>query len=327
MSATSQSERLRLSEEKARNWLRSIDPSNLDDLESVVDSIVDSDIQDSSDTESGHLSDSDEEQYKDISTLSQCNDLVQLDQLLNRLPPPSFGGVTINNSTNVTVGHIIKIKGDVVLNVKNDNKEKEENYTETPNDASNIQRTKKPIYRPACLIIPRARWLAMDPLNDYNPIDVPVDLVIISHTATSGSSKQSDNIGIIRDIQTFHIETRGWDDIGYNFLIGCDGNVYEGRGWGVEGAHTFKYNKNSIGVSFIGCFMRKLPTPRALEACKNLLKLGVEEGHLTPNFKILGHRQCTSTQSPGGMLFDEIKTWDHFCDLPQVELEMENNDE
>lgn len=73
-------------------------------------------------------------------------------------------------------------------------------------------------------------------------------------------------------MQTFHIETRKWDDIGYNFLIGCDGNVYEGRGWGVEGSHTFKYNKLSIGISFIGCFMRKLPTPRALEACKNLLK-------------------------------------------------------
>lgn len=73
-------------------------------------------------------------------------------------------------------------------------------------------------------------------------------------------------------LKTFHIETRGWDDIGYNFLIGCDGNVYEGRGWGVEGAHTFSFNNRSIGVTFIGCFMRKLPTARALAACKKLLQ-------------------------------------------------------
>lgn len=43
---------------------------------------------------------------------------------------------------------------------------------------------------------------------------------------------------IVRQIQTFHIESRGWFDIGYNFLIGGDGAAYEGRGWKTEGAHT-----------------------------------------------------------------------------------------
>ncbi|XP_013111332.1 peptidoglycan recognition protein isoform X2 [Stomoxys calcitrans] len=322
MSMPSQNEKLRLSEEKARSWLTSIDPSDLDDLESVVDSIVDSDLRDSSDTESDHLSDSDEEQYNDISQLKLSNELNGLEQIVSRLAPPSFGNVSMNNCSNVVLGNIIKLK----INVKND-KDEESTCAEEREENTGVEqpvivnRTKKPVYRPACLIIPRARWLAMEPLNDYNPIDVPVDLVIISHTATTSSTKQAENIGIIRDIQTFHIETRGWDDIGYNFLIGCDGNVYEGRGWGVEGAHTFKYNNLSIGISFIGCFIQKLPSPRALEACKNLLKLGVEEGHLTTNFKLLGHRQCMSTQSPGNTLYDEIKTWEHFQDLPQVDME------
>lgn len=34
---------------------------------------------------------------------------------------------------------------------------------------------------------------------------------------------------------------RGWDDIGYSFLVGQDGNVYEGRGWHHVGAHTQGY--------------------------------------------------------------------------------------
>lgn len=40
-----------------------------------------------------------------------------------------------------------------------------------------------------------------------------------------------------------------WIDIGYNFIVGEDGNVYEGRGWGINGAHSGKnfYNKNSLG--------------------------------------------------------------------------------
>ncbi|KAK2166605.1 hypothetical protein LSH36_37g04024 [Paralvinella palmiformis] len=31
---------------------------------------------------------------------------------------------------------------------------------------------------------------------------------------------------------------KGKDDIRYNFLIGQDGLIYEGRGWGVLGQHT-----------------------------------------------------------------------------------------
>lgn len=41
-------------------------------------------------------------------------------------------------------------------------------------------------------------------------------------------------------------------DIGYNFMIGGDGNIYEGRGWHKQGAHTSGYNRGSIGIAYIG---------------------------------------------------------------------------
>lgn len=44
------------------------------------------------------------------------------------------------------------------------------------------------------------------------------------------------------------------------FLIGGDGNVYEGCGWTHEGAHTYGYNKKSIGIGFIGNFESKSET-------------------------------------------------------------------
>jgi hypothetical protein len=37
-----------------------------------------------------------------------------------------------------------------------------------------------------------------------------------------------------------------WGDIGYNFLVGEDGNVYEGRGWTQVGAQTLNYNSNQL---------------------------------------------------------------------------------
>ena len=39
-----------------------------------------------------------------------------------------------------------------------------------------------------------------------------------------------------------------------SFLVGEDGNVYEGRGWTTVGAHAPRYNTKSIGLSFIGNF-------------------------------------------------------------------------
>jgi N-acetylmuramoyl-L-alanine amidase len=69
----------------------------------------------------------------------------------------------------------------------------------------------------------------------------------------------------------------GWSDIGYNFLVGNDGNVYEGRGWNRVGAQTYNYNSVSIGIAFIGNFNSHLPNGRALNAAKQLIACGVSQ--------------------------------------------------
>ena len=57
----------------------------------------------------------------------------------------------------------------------------------------------------------------------------------------------------------------GWSDIGYSFLVGGDGNIYEGRGWDIIGAHTAGYNSKGYAASFIGDFTSKLPTSAAMQ--------------------------------------------------------------
>ena len=43
----------------------------------------------------------------------------------------------------------------------------------------------------------------------------------------------------------------GWSDIGYSFVVGEDGNVYEARGWDTIGAHTKGYNSVGLGNNFV----------------------------------------------------------------------------
>ncbi|MDQ3032177.1 MAG: N-acetylmuramoyl-L-alanine amidase [Myxococcota bacterium] len=72
----------------------------------------------------------------------------------------------------------------------------------------------------------------------------------VHHTVTGSA----DPARQMRGIQRFHMDTRGWCDVGYHFLIGQDGRVYEGRPLHLLGAHVGSNNTGNIGISYIGCF-------------------------------------------------------------------------
>jgi len=118
-------------------------------------------------------------------------------------------------------------------------------------------------------------------------------------------------------VQTFHIESFNWSDIGYNFLIGGDGRVYVGRSWDYVGAHSGpNYNSRSIGISFIGTFNSVIPSKAQLHAAQKLIELGVEDGKIASDYKLLGHRQVTETLSPGDALYSVIQKWPHWSLIP-----------
>ena len=104
----------------------------------------------------------------------------------------------------------------------------------------------------------------------------------------------------------------GWDDIGYNFLIGEDGKAYEGRAWDRIGAHTYGWNDVAIAFSIMGDYTNKLPNEAALNAVKAMIECGIKLGKITPDYKMYGHRDVSSTECPGNTLYSLIKTWDHF---------------
>ena len=61
------------------------------------------------------------------------------------------------------------------------------------------------------------------------------------------------------EIRRWHVQDRGWSDIGYHFIIKRDGTVQTGRDLDHDGdifeevgAHVEGYNKNSIGICLVG---------------------------------------------------------------------------
>ena len=53
-------------------------------------------------------------------------------------------------------------------------------------------------------------------------------------------------------IRGWHVNGRGWRDIGYHWVIRLDGSIEVGRPLHEKGAHTKGHNKDSVGVCYIG---------------------------------------------------------------------------
>ncbi|XP_044614141.1 peptidoglycan recognition protein 3 isoform X2 [Equus asinus] len=170
--------------------------------------------------------------------------------------------------------------------------------------------TQQPVMpRKACPnIITRSAWEARE--THCPKMNLPAKYVIIIHTSGTTCNVSMDCQIRVQDIQSFHMDTRNFCDIG--FLVGQDGGVYEGVGWHIQGSHTYGYNDIALGIAFIGNFVEKPPNAAALEAAQNLIQCAVVKGYLSPNYLLVGHSDVTNTLSPGKALYNIIKTWPHF---------------
>ncbi|XP_049785015.1 uncharacterized protein LOC126187786 [Schistocerca cancellata] len=256
------------------------------------------------DRDDGHITDGEEQPADEV--------IQSLSSLLHRGSTQKFESLTVTDSEAVHVGNVTYILGEVnVKQVVQETSLKQQVFV------SQGRGGKGPSLPPSALrIISRKEWLAQPPLQPAVPVTPPLNLVVINHTATEASTKMMTNMMLCRRIQLMHVEGNEWWDIGYNYLVGMDGYIYEGRGWGLVGAHTYGYNSRSLGVAFIGCFMQHVPTPEAVAAFHQLVELGVREGHLTPDCRVMGNCQCTPNESPGRAFYELMKTWPRWAETP-----------
>jgi len=132
----------------------------------------------------------------------------------------------------------------------------------------------------------------------------PLNEIIVHCTATrpkwmeAGSTSQK-----VAEVRRWHMQDRGWSDIGYHFLIDRDGTVAHGRDIARVGAHTQGRNTGTIGVSLFGGFESSATdkfaenyTPEQDRALRGLIdKLRAQYGPLA----LSGHNQWAQKACPG----------------------------
>lgn len=69
-----------------------------------------------------------------------------------------------------------------------------------------------------------------------------------------------------KEIEAIHLNN-GWAGVGYNFIVGQDGAIREGRGWNIVGAHCPGHNRDGIGV-YVAVGGDQKPTPEALASVR-----------------------------------------------------------
>lgn len=80
------------------------------------------------------------------------------------------------------------------------------------------------------MFITRAQWGAAAPRGTGNPLGNPQGVTVHWEGPKIGTRPHTQCAAVVRGIQSFHQNSRGWSDIAYNLLTCEHGGVFEGRG-------------------------------------------------------------------------------------------------
>ncbi|GAA4696113.1 FG-GAP-like repeat-containing protein [Nocardioides conyzicola] len=177
-------------------------------------------------------------------------------------------------------------------------------------------------FTPKPKIYSRAQWGADEKMRDKSSLHYfEVHAGFVHHTVNANDYSRAEVPGILRSIYAYHTKSRGWSDIGYNFLVDRFGRIWEGRYGGIDrpvvGAHTLNYNDYAFAMSAIGNYDIKQPSSAMVQAYGALFawKLSLHGVNASSTKQqvgktvfqaINGHRDAASTACPGKYLYARI---------------------
>lgn len=119
---------------------------------------------------------------------------------------------------------------------------------------------------------------------------------IIVHCSATAEGKDY----TVADITRWHL-ARGFNNIGYHYVVYRDGSIHNGRDVNNSGAHCTGHNAHSIGVCYIGGVATDGKTPkdtRTTAQKQALIALLKELRKLYPKATIHGHREYQNKACP-----------------------------
>lgn len=179
-------------------------------------------------------------------------------------------------------------------------------------------------------IITRSEWCGgsapcVNVNAGYTVTYITATHTVIHHGASPDT--YTDGTAVVRSYWNYHVNTLGWTDIGYNYLVDKFGNLYQGRhnpslpASDVRGAHAGNANSGSIGVNFLGNLDVTLATTAQLATVDELLGWWYDDKGFDPTSsasmttqaygvqvkpRINGHRDIGSTTCPGNDLYAKL---------------------
>jgi predicted small secreted protein len=128
----------------------------------------------------------------------------------------------------------------------------------------------------------------------------------IHHTETPTSDTVSPQARL-RNIQSYHMDVRGWCDIGYHYLMSRDGRLWEGRPGHLLGAHSGGANTGNVGISVMGSHGTTPITDTQISSVAALIAgVAARHGISINRTAIKGHRQYKPTSCPGNALYAQL---------------------
>lgn len=182
-------------------------------------------------------------------------------------------------------------------------------------------------------LITRSEWGADSVPPRTAPEYGDVQAAFVHHTVNANTYGPEDSAGIVLGIARYHRDSNGWNDIGYNVLVDRYGQIFEGRGGGIDqpvvGAHAQGYNSVSTGVACLGTFESVAITSAGMRALARVIgwKLSLHgvpvDGAVTVVSaggesnrwpagtevtlqRISGHRDGDATSCPGATLYRQL---------------------
>lgn len=139
----------------------------------------------------------------------------------------------------------------------------------------------------------------------------PIKYIVLHYSATYPDQDLD-----VDDIRKMH-KARGFNDVGYHYVIKRDGTVQKGRADSAVGAHVAGHNTGSLGICCIGGIERATGPNKGVDnrtqAQKDATVLLVQDLlRKHPNAKVVGHRDLGPTQCPG---FDVQAWWASVADM------------